>query len=251
MSNGNEESKNEEIGIYEYDPEGELIRIDGTTGVSDFEKKLFEGGALPAPDTDKYIHEGENRMSLPHSTTEIMIQSGLPVSEEDRKWTEEDRKKRLEYLQKRIHYVHAWHSAFQGRIPARWSIGLHMERDLEEARNQGIHLSEDLIDAAISCWGIPTLQAAAKLHKLTPRQLGWALYSPWLRSSNKKFTEYTREQELKQVVESQMRLGLTDEELQQAKEIARNLEDIEKRGQDPLKVFSNPTTVLSPDNNSV
>ena len=109
--------------------------------------------------------------------------------------------------------------------------------DLKLALRDNEQFSPDLVNALLNIPSRPHLQLLSELQKFDPKQLAWALYSPWLSSED-------RQNVVDHIIEwQQQEYGVTDQEMEEAHATAAEFKRAEERGgipKDTLDKALNP-----------
>lgn len=170
--------------------------------VSDFERTLFADGV--------YIFDP--------ATEQVDAESDIARSAEWYKnnpyWDEQRTHDSLsrDVLEKR--WELAWKQHFSGQVPKDWKMWHGPIEDIEEAGKRGLQLSGTLIDAAVSHDHHLVANKAGTLQSLNTHQLAVAFareLPPW---------------NIGQIVEAQVKRGMTEKQVSEARRMA---EDIRSR----------------------
>lgn len=170
--------------------------------VTDFERGLFADGV--------YIFDP----TAEHADAEGDIARSAEWYKNNPYWDEQRTTDSLsrDIFQKR--WELAWKQHFSGQVPKDWEMWHAPMDDIEEAGRRGLQLSGTLIDAAVSHDHHLVTNKAGTLQDLNTHQLAIAFareLPPW---------------NIGQIVETQLKRGMTDKQVSEARKMG---EDIRKR----------------------
>ena len=178
---------------------------------ADFERSLFEGGAMKF-DLDKDIPDvGRHFMDRRR------------WYDEHPTWSQEWKTEGVVRLMEEGQFDLAWRQHFGGRIPERWKTWYSAKDDFEAAQNRGIQLSKDLVDAGISHPHHLVANSAGLSQSLNLNQLAMVMARPAMPQWN-----------IDQIVESQRKMGVPESVIKAARDMAeRTKSEREARSKKP------------------
>lgn len=164
---------------------------------SDFESQLFQDGTLDF-DLDRYLTEATEDLKRSKDWY-----GNNPYWDERR--TAESMTRDMDDAT----YEMIWRKRFSGQIPRQWHIWYNVKGDFEKARQLGVRMSENLVDAGVSHPHHLVANEVGIGQRLNTKQLAWIFVRP-------EFPNWNRSE----ILAAQKKMGVSEDDLRDAMRMA-------------------------------